>query len=353
MLGKNNFGNLKRYCAKQCKGDYIGLVKSFPQTKQREYSCPHEGKVAKINGTGRQQLISVGRTREALQYLYAWKEPLPCITEQPQVKASDIRGALFETGETGRMPYKNTLVITAPYDGQIVVGYRFDDKGKIYYNYDMIAFCDNGRIVKWIGGDTIAYYEGDVRGAAASAIIFLFAPKNEDSYSTGSSPEVSSDSSDAPSGAYYYSGVGVGCMGGGTRRHGHGTIPVVLFSADSLILWYFVLTSSDAALGHDISLAISATILAALLVSVIAFRKKDFNDIYGFTFVASSVMCIIISVFFDNNGYSFFAALLISLLCVPIVIGGLSYIPSLVTYLLIKQVDSFSSNGKKSSTKGE
>lgn len=103
------------------KGDYIGQVKSHPRTYKQEYSCPHEGKVSKINGTGRQQLISVGRTREALQYLYAWKEPLPCVTEQPQVKVTDIRGALLETGETGRMPDKNTLVITAPYDGQIVV----------------------------------------------------------------------------------------------------------------------------------------------------------------------------------------------------------------------------------------
>ena len=102
------------------KGNYFGQVKSFPQTKQCEYSCPHEGKVSKIKGIGRQQLISVGRAREALQYLYAWKEPLPCVTEPPLVEVTDIRGVLVESGETGRMPDKNTLVITAPYDGQIV-----------------------------------------------------------------------------------------------------------------------------------------------------------------------------------------------------------------------------------------
>jgi len=103
------------------KGNYIGQVKSFPQSNKQEYSCPGKGKVAKINGTGRQQLISAGRTREALQYLYAWKEPLPCVTEQPQVKVTDTRGALLEPGETGRIPNKNTLVITAQCDGQIVV----------------------------------------------------------------------------------------------------------------------------------------------------------------------------------------------------------------------------------------
>jgi len=102
------------------KGDYIGQVKSFPQTYKQEYSCPNEGKVAKINGIGRQQLISAGRTREALQYLYAWKEPLPCVTEQPQVKVTDIRGSLLEAGEAVKTPEKNTLIITAPYDGQIV-----------------------------------------------------------------------------------------------------------------------------------------------------------------------------------------------------------------------------------------
>lgn len=103
------------------KGNYIGQVKSFPQTNKSEYSCPCGGKVAKISGIGRQQLISAGRTREALQYLYAWKEPLPCVTEQPQVKATDIWGAPFVAGETARMPDKNTLVITAPYDGKLVV----------------------------------------------------------------------------------------------------------------------------------------------------------------------------------------------------------------------------------------
>ena len=103
------------------KGNYIGHVKSFPQTYKQEYSCPNEGKVAKINGIGRQQLISAGRTREALQYLYAWKEPLPCVTEQPQVKVTDIRGSLLEVGEAVKTPEKNTLIITAPYDGKIVV----------------------------------------------------------------------------------------------------------------------------------------------------------------------------------------------------------------------------------------
>ncbi len=223
------------------------------------------------------------------------------------------------------------------------LGYSFDDKGQIFYNYDMIAYCEDGKIIKWIGGDTIAYYEGDIRGAAAAAIVFLFAPKNADEFVTRESAAVSSEQTEKTQITY-------GTGGGTINRRGARGCSVFLdliFSMISLVLWYFVFTSSDTALDHKISLVISVIILVCLLLNAFVFRSKDFASIYFSTVIITSIICIIISTFFDNAGYSIVMAFIISLICVPIVIAGLCYIPSLATCLLIKLGNHFLSRRHK------
>lgn len=99
----------------------IASVKAFPAVPIRRLNTGMARQcLYKVNCSGRQQLISAGRTR-ALQYMYFWKEPLNWTGLRPEVLVTDISGCEIAPGETDILPRNKTLRLKSEFDGELVI----------------------------------------------------------------------------------------------------------------------------------------------------------------------------------------------------------------------------------------
>jgi hypothetical protein len=89
---------------------------TFPEAATREYKLKSAGIVLDIYSNGRQQLISVGRSK-VLQYEYYWKEPIGISRIQEQGQIYDLHGNTIASGDYETLPYRNSININLPYDG--------------------------------------------------------------------------------------------------------------------------------------------------------------------------------------------------------------------------------------------
>lgn len=96
-------------------------VKAFPTTTIRPLSYgASQARLYEIYYSGRQQLISTGRTR-ALQYTYFWREPLNQAGEIPIVTITGLSGEEIPCGEVDSLPNDKTIRIESSFDGEIVI----------------------------------------------------------------------------------------------------------------------------------------------------------------------------------------------------------------------------------------
>ncbi|MEY8334775.1 hypothetical protein AALB53_16955 [Lachnospiraceae bacterium 47-T17] len=101
-------------------GDDI-VEKAFPVTTIKRFSCPDKtGKVIRMDCNGRQQLISVGRTK-VLEYTYFWRKQLNSTTPAPVVVISDIHGNILSSDVQYELPIKQIMCVSAEYDGTVVI----------------------------------------------------------------------------------------------------------------------------------------------------------------------------------------------------------------------------------------
>lgn len=111
----------------------VASVKTFPAVLIRRLSSNTSHQcLYKIFCSGRQQLISAGRTR-ALQYTYFWKEPLNQTGTCPDVLVTDLTGHEITSGEKDSLPHNKTLRFKSAFDGEINIFFnnRVVDKRKI------------------------------------------------------------------------------------------------------------------------------------------------------------------------------------------------------------------------------
>jgi len=107
-------------------------TKCFPSTKQQSECLGGKGTLEFVQSADRQQLISAGHTYllgvnriwRRLKYTYLRKEPLNHTTEQPMISVTDIMGQAVPSGQANRLPPKNILRISAPYDGLVIVRWK-------------------------------------------------------------------------------------------------------------------------------------------------------------------------------------------------------------------------------------
>ena len=99
----------------------VAAVKTFPSAtvRQLNYSSAHP-KLYEVFCSGRQQLISAGRT-QALQYTYFWKEPLDQIGLHPEVLVTDLVGSEVDPGETNTLPRNKILRFKSTFDGELII----------------------------------------------------------------------------------------------------------------------------------------------------------------------------------------------------------------------------------------
>ncbi len=99
----------------------VAAVKTFPPvTVSQLYYSTSQPKLYEVSCSGRQQLISVGRT-QALQYTYFWREPLNQVGLHPEVLVTDLSGVEVALGETDTLPYNKTLRFTSTFDGELII----------------------------------------------------------------------------------------------------------------------------------------------------------------------------------------------------------------------------------------
>lgn len=79
-----------------------------------------DGKVFYVNGKKIHQLLSAGRTT-VLLYSQIWNEPLDRTMPLPKVKVTDLDSVEIPSGEYTSLPAKKTLVVTAPFDGHVII----------------------------------------------------------------------------------------------------------------------------------------------------------------------------------------------------------------------------------------
>lgn len=111
----------------------ITTVKTFPPVTVRQQNCnTSQPKLYEVFCSGRQQLISAGRT-QALQYTYFWKEPLDWVASRPEVSVTDLAGVEVDSGETDTLPHSRTLRFKSTFDGEIIIfsNSRVTDRQKI------------------------------------------------------------------------------------------------------------------------------------------------------------------------------------------------------------------------------
>ena len=73
-----------------------------------------------VDVSGREQLLSVGRTR-VLKYLYFWKEPFRDVPALPEIKVTNFDGRESESGILYDLPPKKTLLFYPVVDGSIII----------------------------------------------------------------------------------------------------------------------------------------------------------------------------------------------------------------------------------------
>lgn len=111
----------------------VAAVKTFPSVTVRQLNYnSSQSKLYEVFCSGRQQLISAGRT-QALQYTYLWKEPLDQVGLHPEVSVTDIAGAEVDPGETDTLPHDKTLRFKSTFDGELIIfnNNRVVDKRKL------------------------------------------------------------------------------------------------------------------------------------------------------------------------------------------------------------------------------
>jgi hypothetical protein len=102
------------------KGNAV-VFKTFPSAAAYRLNYDiSEAKLYAVVCSGRQQLISVGRTK-ALQYIYFWKEPLDQVESYPEILVTDISGLEVAPGETDMLPHKKTLRFKSQFDGELIL----------------------------------------------------------------------------------------------------------------------------------------------------------------------------------------------------------------------------------------
>ena len=112
----------------------VASVKTFPVVSIRQLGANTSRQcLYKILCSGRQQLISAGRSR-VLQYTYFWKEPLNQTGLHPDLLVTDLAGHKIAPGETNILPYNKTLQFKLPFDGELVIfrNNHVADKRKVY-----------------------------------------------------------------------------------------------------------------------------------------------------------------------------------------------------------------------------
>lgn len=137
----------------------IAAVKTFPAVTVRQLNYnSSQPKLYEVFCSGRQQLISVGRT-QALQYTYFWKEPLDQVELRPEVSVTDLAGAEIAPGETNTLPHSKTLRFKSAFDGELIISNnsRVADKRKIFADkcieIDRLSYGSSVQVV--IGLDVI------------------------------------------------------------------------------------------------------------------------------------------------------------------------------------------------------
>lgn len=97
------------------------VEKAFPATTMKRFSCPGEnGKVIRMDCNGRQQLISIGRTK-VLEYTYFWRDQLSNTMPKPVVEILDIHGNILNPGIQYELPEKRILCARSQYDGSVII----------------------------------------------------------------------------------------------------------------------------------------------------------------------------------------------------------------------------------------
>lgn len=112
----------------------VAAIKTFPAASVRQSS--HNSaypKLYEVFCSGRQQLISIGRT-QVLQYTYFWKEALKQEGASPTISVTDLMGEEVFSGEADTLPCSKTLLFRAAFDGELVISKNnhIVDKRKIY-----------------------------------------------------------------------------------------------------------------------------------------------------------------------------------------------------------------------------
>ena len=99
----------------------VAAVKTFPSATVRQLNDGStQPKLYEVFCSGRQQLISAGRT-QALQYTYFWKEALDQTGLHPEVSVTDLIGSDVDPGETDTLPRNKTLRFKSSFDGELVI----------------------------------------------------------------------------------------------------------------------------------------------------------------------------------------------------------------------------------------
>lgn len=142
------------------EGD-VDAVKTFPTDQLNLLNADAETtqpKLYEVFCSGRQQLISAGRT-QALQYTYLWKEPLYQEGLPPEVSVTDLSGVKVDPGEADTLPSNKTLRFKSTYDGELIISNnsRVVDKQKIsadkYIELDRLSYGLSIQVV--IGLDVV------------------------------------------------------------------------------------------------------------------------------------------------------------------------------------------------------
>ncbi len=137
----------------------LATVNTFPSAKTNclNYSSSQE-KIYEIICSGRQQLISVGRT-STLQYTYIWKEPLDDVNKSPKVLVTNLEGDEVKTGEANTLPRNKTLRFKSPFDGEVLVfnNNHIADKRKLFADkcIELNGLCYGFSIQVVVGLDVI------------------------------------------------------------------------------------------------------------------------------------------------------------------------------------------------------
>lgn len=90
--------------------------------------------LVQLHSTGRQQLLSTGRTK-VLRYTYLWRDELEVQAKPPEICVTDISGNVIAGEIHNVLPRNRLLVIKAHFEGMVQV----EDHGKIIRRYPLRA----------------------------------------------------------------------------------------------------------------------------------------------------------------------------------------------------------------------